>query len=151
VKLPSPGDFDAWERLIGDGREPSIAARELGFLGSSSFRRVDPERHARVLAVSREVREGIANERGEQWAVEGDAPPALRIAYLRAESPLYRQGERVEVAHGGAVVVRHAQRLTLGDLAAFVETLDRPADASALPGARLVVIDEDSDEAQASL
>ena len=54
---PSPSDFDRWEALILKGDDPSHAAKELGFGGSSTFKRTDPVKHAEVLQVWRERRD----------------------------------------------------------------------------------------------
>lgn len=136
---PSPSDFDRWEELLVKGVEPASAARELGFT-ASAFRRSDPERHAECLALGREAREAIANNRGEKWALDDDAPPQIRLAYLKAESSRYRQGDtsNVEVNHGGVVTVEHERRLTIGDLAAYARSLDGPVDrpVGELPAAR---------------
>lgn len=51
---PSPSDFKRWEALILAGADPSHAAKDLGFGGSSSFKRADPTKHAEVLQVWRE-------------------------------------------------------------------------------------------------
>jgi hypothetical protein len=105
---PSPSDFDRWEALIAEGRDPSSAAKELGFNGSSAFKRASwpgaRERHGEAIVAARELREGIANDRGERWANVEDANPALKIAYLKAESSRYRQGDKVEI--GGSIDVR---------------------------------------------
>lgn len=52
---PSPSDFDRWEQKVAEGIDPSRAARDLGFRGSSQFKRADPVRHAEVLELWRET------------------------------------------------------------------------------------------------
>lgn len=52
---PSPSDTDRWQALVLDGEDPSTAARQLGFAGSSAFRRADKQRHAEVLDLWRET------------------------------------------------------------------------------------------------
>ena len=98
---PSPSDFDRWEALVAEGKDPSRAAKELGFNGSSAFKRVNQERHAEVLALSRDVREGVANERGEKWALAEEGDARLKLAYLKAESPRYREGEHSHLEISG--------------------------------------------------
>jgi AraC-like DNA-binding protein len=57
LSQPSPSDFDRWRELILGGQTPHDAAVELGFRGSSAFRRADRERHAEVLDEWRRIRD----------------------------------------------------------------------------------------------
>ncbi len=54
---PSPSDFDRWSALVAAGQDPSHAAKDLGFGGSSTFKRIDSTRYAEVLEVWRERRD----------------------------------------------------------------------------------------------
>lgn len=83
---PSPSDFDRWQQLIVDGRDPSQAARELGFNGSTTFKRADPARHADALEIHR-----------ERWRSEDRvlARDTLRNVALTGEN----EGARVSAAN----------------------------------------------------
>src|SRR5262245_7193318 len=103
---PSEQDWQHFESRLADGVDPARAARERG-LTSRTFRRSDCERHHVALQEWRGWRRSTANERGEAWAVEDGADPRLRIAYLKAESEDYRQGDssQVEITGGSRVEV----------------------------------------------
>lgn len=90
---PSPSDWQRWEQLLEQCAEPPAAAQSLGYT-SSRFRREDPDRHAAALELSREARSAYADERGEAWALADDAPPVLRLAWLKRWNAMWRDGRR---------------------------------------------------------
>lgn len=46
---PASAEWEKWEEAVYSGRNPGVAARDLGLGGSSAFKRSDPERHRRAM------------------------------------------------------------------------------------------------------
>lgn len=121
---PSPSDFDKWEERLAQGEEPSTAAKAIGRT-ASAFRRADLDRHAAALEMSREARGNYVDERMEQWAIEDDAPPPIRLAWAKRWQPEYAGNQKVDV--GVKVEVERREVSLHGVLAVL-------ADAGALDG-----------------
>jgi hypothetical protein len=111
---PSPSDFKRWEDLIVKGADPSHAAKELGFGGSSTFKRVDPVKHAEVLEVYRERRDAddrkLARDVLREIAADEEAPPATRVQaaqHVGKAGGLFDDTQRVELTgkDGGPIEV----------------------------------------------
>lgn len=138
---PSPSDFDRWEKLIEDGADPSEAGRQLGFRGSSAFRRANPHRHAETIEWWRDIRDGqdrtLARDTFREIAGSHEASESARVqaaAQLAKTSGMLADRVEVTGAHGGAVEVTSAavteavERFTAGlvPLAARTGTADAP-------------------------
>lgn len=103
---PSPSDFDRWQQLVDRGElDPSEAARNLGFRGSSQFRRADPLRHAEVLQSWRErqVSEDRTLARKTLRAVADDreAPEAARVSAANSLLRMHEAADDSDVGDPG--------------------------------------------------
>ena len=105
---PSPSDFLRWENLILTGLDPTAAARELGFGGSSTFKRADATKHAEVLEVWRERRDAddvkLARDTLREIAVKKRAPAAARVSAastLGKAAGMFDDTQRVEISGPG--------------------------------------------------
>lgn len=115
---PSPSDFDRWHQLILTGKNPSDAAQELGFGGSSTFKRTDPTRHAEIMEVWREHRDTadvtLARDTLREITADSEAPHAARVSAastLGKAAGMFDETQRVEltVPDGIAVTVEDAR------------------------------------------
>lgn len=107
---PSPSDWDRWEALIhpeniDDRLDPGPAARQLGFRGSSAFKRADSVRHGEALEHWRELNADHADEMGSRWALDPKADTAMRIAWLKRHNQAWVGTSEVAVTHTGVVEI----------------------------------------------
>lgn len=111
---PSPSDFLRWENLILKGLDPTAAARDLGFGGSSTFKRADPVKHAAVLEVWRERRDTddvkLARDTLREITRAKKAPAAARVTAattLGKAAGMFDETQRIELSgpQGGAIEV----------------------------------------------
>lgn len=116
--MPSPSDFKRWEALILSGADPSHAAKDLGFGGSSTFKRTDPVQHAAVLEVWRERRDAddvkLARDTLREITRAKKAPAAARVtaaATLGKAAGMFDETQRIEVSvpDGISVTVEDAR------------------------------------------
>lgn len=119
---PSPSDFDRWEALILDGREPSSAARELGFT-CSRFRFANPERQKQILEAGKQARADYVDERVEVRALAEDAAPAILLAWARRWNRAYTERQEISGAEGGPIefAVQEAREQLNARLAGIAE------------------------------
>lgn len=109
---PDGDQRDRWLELVTQGELPYRAARQVG-VTLSAIRRlanqneVFAEARAQALETGRHVRENLVDEAVETWAVQDDAPPAMRLAWAKRWNHAYRDSSRVEMtgATGGPVEV----------------------------------------------
>lgn len=109
---PEPEDFAQWHDLVAAGAEPGDAARELGFNGSSTFGRADPDRHRDVIDLWHDLRKTKAAKTGMSTLVEvaedAGAPHAARVS---AANTLVKIGgllvERTELTGADGAPIQH--------------------------------------------
>lgn len=122
---PSPSDWERWEAKLAEGVEPSLAAQAT-HQTTSAFRRQDPDRHAELLALSREARAEHVDRTVERWATTSeDAPVPIRLAWMKRWNPAYADKAHVVGADGGPVEVQVVVEHTPEQVAAILQRLER--------------------------
>lgn len=143
LEQPSPSDFDRWEALVYEKRIPPWeAAKQLGFGGSSTFKRTDPQRHYELLtwwraSIEEEDREYVRDKLKENVEQAMRAVPVLdregneigeftfrgdvanrSLELLGKTVGMFADTQRVELtgADGGAVAIED-RSATLSDIA----------------------------------
>lgn len=136
---PSPSDFDRWEQLIAQGDDPSQAAKQLGFGGSSSFKRADRARHAEALEWWRTntrqadveyVRNNLVVN-VETARLAGDLPASNKaLELIGKHAGMF--DDHLEIEHTGevGVVVDHDIEGILGTLRSIGAVSERTGDAA---------------------
>jgi hypothetical protein len=95
--LPSPADWEDFERRILEGEDPQQAANARR-LSLSNYRRADHQRQRELLAMSREARADEADRRLEDWVTRAEASDALKVYFHRYHANMAGRGaERVEL------------------------------------------------------
>jgi hypothetical protein len=95
--LPSPNDWEDFERRILEGEDPQMAANARG-LTLSNYRRQDELRQRALLKLSREARADEADRRLEDWVTRAEASDQIKVYFHRYHAQMAGRGiERVEV------------------------------------------------------
>lgn len=80
--LPSPADWEDFERRILEGQDPQQAANARG-LTLSNYRRQDETRQRALLKLAREARADEADRRLEDWVTRAEASDTLKVYFHR--------------------------------------------------------------------
>jgi hypothetical protein len=95
--LPSPADWEDFERRILEGEDPQVAANARR-LSLSNYRRADHQRQRELLAMSREARADEADRRLEDWVTRAEASDSLKQYWHRYHTTLAGRGvDKLEV------------------------------------------------------
>lgn len=95
--LPSPADWEDFERRILEGEDPQKAANARR-LSLSNYRRADHQRQRELLARSREARADEADRRLEDWVTKAEASDTLKVYFHRYHANMAGRGvEKLEL------------------------------------------------------
>jgi hypothetical protein len=95
--LPSPADWEDFEKRILEGEDAQLAANARG-LTLSNYRRQDERRQRALLKLGREARADEADRRLETWVARAEASDQLKIYFHRYHTLNAGRGvEKVEL------------------------------------------------------